>query len=217
MKIIGLLTSLFLTFFSIGQKSYYFSDPLPSSEDKVTNVDSKYFGLYKSDEAARSYQISEEGIFIISTSISSVSREMIRESSTYRVHNNYIFGVVKDDSLPCVLEGERYYFGIQNKDVLVSTSSKSQLAKISAGRYILNHAEDGLFTPSLLYFEGNKLILEEFNYDFETTVFDKIQNQKVTPSEHFDIVILSPTKDEFNALMGNSIFSESFTFKKKRK
>jgi len=207
MKIIGLLTSLFLTFFSIGQKSYYFSDPLPSSEDKVTNVDSKYFGLYKSDEAARSYQISEEGIFIISTSISSVSREMIRESSTYRVHNNYIFGV----------EGERYYFGIQNKDVLVSTSSKSQLAKISAGRYILNHAEDGLFTPSLLYFEGNKLILEEFNYDFETTVFDNIQNQKVTPSEHFDIVILSPTKDEFNALMGNSIFSESFTFKKKRK
>ena len=216
MKIIGLLTSLFLTFFSIGQKSYYFSDPLPSIADKVTNVDSRYFGLYKSNEAARSYEINEEGIYIISTSISSVSREMIRESSTYRVHNNYIFGVVKDDSLPCVLEGERYYFGIQNKDILLSTGSKNALAKISSSKYVLNHAEDGLFTPSLLTFVGNKLILQEFTYDFETSVFDTIEDKKVTPSEHFDIVILSPTKDEFNNLMTNSIFAESFTFKKKR-
>ena len=217
MKIIGLLTSVFLTFFSIGQKSYYFSSPLPTTSAKVANVDAQHFGLYKSESAAYSYEISEDGIFIISTSISSMSRESVRESSSYSVRNNYIFGVLKDDSIPCVLDGERYYFGIRNKDVLINSASSNALTKISSGKYVLNHSENGLFTPSLLSFEGNKLIIEDFSYEFETSAFEHIQEQKTTPAEHFDIVILTPTREEFNILLGNNIFYETFTFKKKRR
>lgn len=208
---------LFTSFFSIGQKSYYFSDLLPTNAHKVNTVDQRYFGTYTSKAAARSYEMSAEGIFIISTSISSISRETVRESSKYSVRGKYIHGVLKNDSLPCILEGEHYYFGVRNKDLLVDAKSLSKLTKMNSSQYIVNHSDNGLFTPTLFSFEGNKLIIKEFSYDFGTEAFVHIQNQQTTPSEHFDIVILTPTEKEFQQVMSNGVFTEGQVFKKKRK
>lgn len=217
MKIIGLLTSVFLTFFSIGQKSYYFSDPLPSIDTKVSNVDSKYFGIYESSTAARSYEINEEGIFIISTNISSIDRSTIRESSTYDVRNNYLFGVIEDDSIPCVLQDDHYYFGIQNKEELVSLRSKNALTKLNPDTYVLNYYEDGLYTPVILKFEGTSLILKEFNYDLETSAFDHIENQRSIEGQYHDLVILTPNKSESDALIESSVFAFRMSLKKRKK
>ena len=217
MKIIGLLTSVLLTFFSIGQKSYYFSDPLPSIDNKVSNVDSKYFGVYESGTVARSYEINEEGIFIISTNISSIDRATIRESSKYDVRNNYLFGVIEDDSIPCVLQDDHYYFGIQNKEELVGPLSKNELTKLNLDNYVLNYFEDGLFTPVILKFEGNNLLLKEFDYDLETSVFDHIENQRSIEGQYHDLVILSPNKTESDALIESSVFAFRMSLKKRKK
>ena len=216
MKIIGLVASLFLAFSSIGQKSYYFSEPTSSMGEKVTSIDSKYFGKYSAKSEARSYVFSEEGITIISTSVSSISREMIRETSKYEVRNNYLFGVLEGDSIPCFLEGEYYIFGVRNRDILIGIGSNTLLTKISTNRYVIHHFENGLYTPEIVRFEGKKLIFEEFNYDLETTAFDHVAEQKSIPAEHFEIVVLTPTKEEFDHLIQNGSFVESVSYKKKR-
>lgn len=214
MKIIGLVASLFFSFISIGQKSYYFSAPLPSIDKKVLTVDEQWFGLYSSNSVTRSYEFNETGIYIISTSISSISRETIRESTTYDVRNNFIFGVIENDSIPCVLEGERYYFGIQNKDLLLGPSSKNVLTRLGSNKYVLNFYENGNYIPELITFERNKMDLEDFNYEAETTVFDTIENQKSIDAEYFDLVILAPNPDEYNRLVLAGIYTSATSFKR---
>jgi len=217
MKIVGLIASLLMSLFSIGQKSYYFSDPLPSSDKSTMAIDSKWFGHYESKAEGRSYEVTMEGIYVISTSISSISREAIRESTLYDVRDNFIFGVIANDSLPCVLEGERYYFGIKNKDVLIGNDSKNQLTRVSSNEYIVNFYENGYYLPELLVFERNKLIIKDFDYDFETKIFDGIESIKRIPTEYHELIVLSPNESEYNELVNNGIYPDVVEFKKIKK
>jgi hypothetical protein len=216
MKIFGLIASLLFTVNAIGQKSYYFSDPLPSMENKIENVDKIWFGNYGSKSVSRSYEISEEGIFVLSTSISTMSREYIRESSKYEIRNKYIFGVIENDSIPCVLDGDNYYFGIRNRELLVGLSSKNILTKINSYEYIINRFEDGFYTPEIMSFKGGRLSFQQFNYDIETTVFDNILDQREIKSEQLYLVVLTPTLPEYEALLLHNIFGLPVQFKKKR-
>ena len=217
MKIFGVLASLLITGFVIGQKSYYFSLPLHESGSKVITIDEKWQGIYRSKTEARSYEVTPEGIYVISTTISSIGRDAIRESSQYDVRNKMIFGVIEGDSLPCVLKDDRYYFGVKNKDVLVGGGSSNRLIKLTPSKYILNYFENGLYTPALITIEKNELIISDFDYDFETTVFDGIQKREVINGEHHDLVILTPTKEEFEALLKKQLFGDGYRFKKSRK
>ena len=180
-------------------------------------VDEKFFGEYHSSTVARTYNIDASGISIISTSISSIGRESIRELAKYDVRNGYIFGVVEDDSLPCVLKEDRYYFGINNTEELISVNSKNVLTRINASSYIINYYTDGLYTPVLLKFEGKTLLIEQFDYDLETTLFDYISDSKSVSGKHHEMIILSPTKEEYAELMQKNVFDLRGTFKKKRK
>ena len=74
MKIVGLVASLLLSFISFSQKSYYFSNPLPLEEINLQRVDPKYYGTYSSIEQPSHYEVNEDGIALVSTNISSVSR-----------------------------------------------------------------------------------------------------------------------------------------------
>jgi hypothetical protein len=217
MKIISVISIVFCTFLAIGQKSYYFSNPLPSGENTIRIVDKSYFGTYHSQSVARSYEFSASGINIITTSISSIGRESIRELSKYDVRNGFIFGVVEDDSLPCILEDDRYYFGINLTDELIGGDSKNVLTKINATSYIINFFDDGVYTPVLLIFDGKELRIEQFDYDLETTVFDFIEDQKSVDGKHHEMVILSPTTEEYQTLVKKDIFDVQGVFKRKKK
>ena len=214
MKIIGVIASVLITSFSIGQKSYYFSDPVPSEELIVQNVDAKYFGLYTTT-TGRAYEFSEVGIHAISTSVSSMSRETIRESSKYSVRNGFIHGVVLNDSIPCVLEGENYFFGVKNRDLLVGVGSSNVLTK-SGGSYYINVKDEGVFFPMKLDFAKKSLQIKYFDYDFETTIFDGISEKKSIPSEYNEMIILQPTKEEFSAISSEEIFPSGVELKKSK-
>lgn len=210
MKIFGLIASLLFTFFSIGQKSYYFSEPYPNNEKSQNVIDKKWHGKYTVGRGNHSYEVNEEGIYMVSTTISSISREEIRESSKYDVRNNYIFGVIENDSLPCVLENDRYFFGIRNKDVIIGAGSKNILKPSGrvANEFILNTYENGYYMPSIIRFESKKLAVSQLDYDYETTVFDFIINKKSIQDQNIELVVLTPSVEEFNQLLSNSeIFS----------
>lgn len=219
MKIFGLIASLFFTFFSIGQKSYYFSEPSPINGKSQTTVDKKWHGKYIVSKGNYVYEVNESGISMISTTISSISREEIRESSKYDVRNNYIFGIVENDSLPCVLENDRYFFGVRNREVIIGVGSKNVL--IPSGRvpneYILNVYENGYYMPSIIVFETKKISISQLDYDYETTVFDFIAEKKSVQSQNLEIVVLKPSTAEFSALLKNTeVFSIKQAYSKTR-
>ncbi|MEJ6583258.1 MAG: hypothetical protein QNL61_03155 [Crocinitomicaceae bacterium] len=217
MKIIGLIASLILTFFSIGQKSYYFSEPCPNNQSSQTTVNEKWHGRYAVNNGKNIYEVNSEGIFMVSTTISSISREEIRESTKYDVRDNYIFGVVSNDSLPYVLEGERYFFGIRNKDVIVGKGSENELRSSGrvASEFILNTYENGYFIPSIIRFESKSISTTQLDYDYETTVFDFIADKKSVQGQNIELIVLKPNAAEFNSILKDStIFSIIQEFKK---
>ncbi len=216
MKLILFFVFILCTVVLSAQNSFYFSDPIPSTGTRVEQIDSKWHGTYSSLDQPSKYVIDEHGISLVSTVISSVSREMIRESSKYSVRNDFIHGVVEKDSLPCVLKGESYYFGIQNKEIIVGTGSQNVLIKIDEnGNFIINTYENGSYIPLKISFIGNTFNIAYFDYDFDTKVFRFIDNQNTIPSNDFDIVILSPSEKEMKKLMKASIWGTTKTFTKK--
>jgi hypothetical protein len=215
MKIYCLIASVILSFSTFSQKSYYFSDPLPSATSNITSVDKKFYGTYKSKTGTISYQFDAEGVSIISTSISSISRETIRESTVYDVRGKYIFGVLKNDSLPCVLEDEYYYFGIRNTDVFIGSGSQNVLTKSETSNvYFLNIFENGNYVPIQLEFKGGKLTMTYFEYDLESTKFDLVAKQKTIDTHYQKLVVLSPTEEEFATLLTLEVFDLPRVFKR---
>jgi len=208
MKKIGLFTLLFLSSITYGQKSIYFSTPLPSPDNSVDHVDLKHYGQYQSTVGNMTYTFSESGITITSTTISSISRETIRESSKFDVRGDYLFGVAENDSVPCVLEGERYYFGVRNHQKIINSESENVLTRISSGVYMINFYEGGNYMPAKLTVKNKKANIAHFDYESDTEDFDFILEQKSIEMSYFDLLILKPSADEVKTLMKTDAFSD---------
>lgn len=211
MKIVAIITYIFLSEMTFSQNSYYFSNPLPTEEKKVQTVDEKWFGTYRDQETSLTYNFTAEGITIISTHVSSVSKKMVRESSKYSVKGDFIFGVVENDSLPCVLEDGYYFFGIRNRDALIFKNSATQLTRINDREYMINYEENGTYLPLKLSFSKGKMTLSEFDYEPADRSFDFIASQSETTVEAQTIVVLSPSSTEFDQL-NTHFFKEANSF-----
>lgn len=205
MKLITITALLFISFFGVSQVSYDFSEALPPKGNTVSTVSNSLFGQYQSDNKETFYEFKEDGVWIISTLISSISRETIRESSKYTVKNGYIFGVVENDSLPCELEGERYYFGMRNKEQIIGGNSKNILKKIDQSTYVINFYENGGYTPSLFTFTSKSLSVQHFDYETGTTLFESIEKKSNKMVEKMNYITLTPTENEFSKIGFSSI------------
>lgn len=215
MKIVGLLGAVFCVFLVNAQNSYYFAEPLPSVNMKVERVSEKYFGTYVSGDGNLEYQFDANGLTLISVSVASMSRETIRESSKYSVRNGYIFGVEAGDSLPCVLEGELYWFGVRNRDAFVGALCPNILTKTSdASTYVLNVFNNGRYVPQLLHFRGNKLTVSHFDYEGESMdEFGYIAQQEASNVGELNEVILAPVLTDFERIKSQA-FPEAMSLKK---
>ena len=214
MKIIPLVVTLLSAFFSIGQKSYSFSNPLPPEGDLLHQIDSRFFGNYSNQDGTMVYVIDESGIHTVFTNVSSISRKTIRESSQYEVRNGFIFGVIAGDSISCVREGDHYFFGVRNRDVLIGLGSSNTLKSISKSQYLLNYYDNGEYLPVLLKFSSNGLEILGFDYELETTLFDFIIMRQNRREDGMELITLQPNQTEFDQLMEAGIFGEAQLYKK---
>ena len=212
MKIIGLVASTLITFYGMSQLSYDFAEPLPPEGKTVSTVSKPYYGNYSSDKVDIDYEFTSEGIFAVSIIYNSISRETIRESSQYQVRDGYIFGVTPEDSLPCVLQGEYYHFGIRFKEQIIGGDSKNALTKVSETTYILNFEDNGHYTPSLLEFKGKELNLRHFTYEDSTELFNGISLKTEKPFNELIYVTLEPTLTEWKAIPQDQILGNKITF-----
>lgn len=194
------------------QISYDFGTVVPPGEQVVTTVYQSYFGSYSNVDSPLKYEFSEEGIFIVSINVNSISRKTIRESSKYTVRNNHIFGVT-EDSIPCVLEGENYYFGIRNRQQIAGAGSANKLVQLSAGTYVLNYEENGKFVPAYLTFSANGLSIQQFDYDSDTKAFRKIKERN-SLVKAIEFVTLYPTAEEWQKLRQEDFLSTPVLYKR---
>ena len=215
MKVLtSLISVVFLTLSCIAQTSYDFSTTVPPNSPEISAVPKSFFGVYSSDSADIDYEFSAKGVFAISTIYNQISRETVRESSKYHVENGYLFGVQKDDSIPCVLEGEYYVFGIKNREQIIGGTSKHKLVQLTTNSFVINFYEKGTYTPSLFEFKGKTLSVRHFTYESDATVFDGIASRKTATSNQMNTISLNPTLEEWNKIPLTSIMTSPTLFKR---
>lgn len=215
MKIVAFIVALLFVFSSNAQYSYYFAEPLPSAEYEVDFVKEKYFGSCATKDGTITYKFDADGITLISTTFSAISKETVRESAEYTVRNGYLFGVEKGDSVPCVLEDDFYYFAVRNFDQFVGGASKNVLTSTSTpGVYVLNIYDNGNYIPQLLRLNGKKLEIAHFDYEGEDSgEFDYITEKDELPLDGLKLVILKPEATDFDRITSQALI-EDMTLKK---
>jgi hypothetical protein len=211
--VFNLLTFLAISFFSRAQESYEFEKILPPNAKEVNMIDIRYVGQYKNEQTGTIFQFDMEGITMITTIYSFITREQIRESSKFSVRNGYLHGMVKNDSLPCYLENDKYYFGIKQQEVLIGKGSPHKLTKIDDRHYIINFKESYGYVPTLLTLKSNKITLQHFTYPSGTVLFDVIKNKKlIDGAAGTATIVISPSETEWKSLNRDLIFDAELEY-----
>ncbi|HLU88031.1 MAG TPA: hypothetical protein VKZ44_09775 [Taishania sp.] len=216
--------SLLLFFFLIvctsllfSQNSYEFDQPVPPESEVVQTVSNNHFGFYVHEGNSNlKYEFNSEGIFIHTLNIQMISRETIRESSQYSVVDNELYGVTSKP-IPCILEGENYYFGFPTVVQVSGTDVSNRLIKLDENTYFLNFKTEYGYVPSKLTFVGNnQLFISELQYDNELNEFKQIkEQQKIEPlQDGLTTTILIPTKKEWEKLNKKNLFGSSQLLKR---
>jgi hypothetical protein len=202
MKKVLLVFTLSLQFLSFSQKTVQFSDPLPFGSPSQLTTDKTHFGKYKSSDSQVTYIIDEKGISIVTVAIASITREQVRESSKLQVKGDYLFGIKTNDSVPCVLEGENYYYGIESRLVIAGEGSLNTFTKINANKYVINFHEGSYFEPSMVTFAGGKMTIihSELNYQ---PLFQSILQVGTITRYGSEVAILAPTYEQWERLEAN--------------
>lgn len=206
---IFLLLVFFQVFFSLGQlNSFEFKNPLPPGGQEVLSVDEKYFGSYQQVGEKVDYIFEDDGVYAASILYLSISKQTIRESSTYDMRDNYLFGVKENDSIPCVLEDDVYYYGLKDKIKIAGTGTNNKIVRLSSSEYCINYFDNGTYIPSILKFKGMELVLAHFDYENDTQLFEHI-----AAKEHINHrVVLDPTLTEWQAINPNELFPSHLQF-----
>lgn len=205
---------VFLSFSVKSQISYEFIQALPPNSKEILCVDREHFGMYDSDSSDIVFELNAAGIFTRNLVIQSISRETLRENSKFEIKGDYIFGIDENDSLPCVLDGENYYFGISRRDTIIRMNGKNQLRKVATGEYIVNFEENGLYTPCLLKFNGSALSIRYFDYPSDKNIFTNIKSQQSKMDNDMTITYLLPNEKEWKKIDKNDIFGKETIYKR---
>jgi hypothetical protein len=199
MKKVLLATFVLPVFLCAAQKTVQFADPLPPNYNLVKTVDAAHFGSYKPEGELGTYVFDKDGISLVTTLVSYVTREQVRESSKLQVRNGCIFGIKGTDSIPCYLEGEKYYYGIENRKPVVGGGELSQLTRIDARTYIVNFLIDGYFEPSLFRFDGGKLAVIHSDNEWKPEYRTLLEVRTLERNGN-EIRVLAPAADQWPKL-----------------
>jgi hypothetical protein len=214
MKKIVIICFLALPFFGESQTSYEFSSPLPPGGEQLFAPFASHYGKYKSDRSEIVFELSENGVFTVSTMINSVSRDSVMESSNYEIKGNYLFGIEGIDSIGIVLVDNRYYFGIHHREEVVGPNSKNVLIRVSNSSYLLNFFENEAYQPCLFSIVEGDLAIQYFDYDTDTEVFAKVPKTRQIEEKTMKTITLSPELEDFAEINFMEMFGPERKYKK---
>jgi hypothetical protein len=208
MKKVVLFFFLLIISSTFGQVSYDFAEPLPPSALIAKTTLANHFGTYQLDSSDRLIIICEAGIFAQNNIVTSISRSTIRESTKYQIKDGMIYGVHPTEAYPCFLEGEDYYFGVPNSDLIIGEGCENKLVKISNNAYVLNFFENGTYTPCLIKIINDELRIQYFDYDSDTEAFKNLPVARATTNMGMKNITLKPDVDQFIEVNFSQMFGK---------
>lgn len=206
------------TFLSFGQDevfSYYFHNASFRVLKDVSGFESDKYGKYELiEEAGKEARVAagdwmiidETGIFREKNKLMTMPKSEVRENSKYNVRNGWMHGVMENDSVPCHLEEETYYFLIPFKTYLFKrASAPNKLVQVNRATYALFSFEDvGAYSITVVQFTATGIEMQEV--DLRLKGDRSIEN--VETIEEMDdngdglkTYILNPTKAEWNSFI----------------
>jgi hypothetical protein len=204
-KFVSFSISCFISFVTFSQVTNFdFVQPLPPNGTSILSIPPKITGTYENEKGNQIITVKTRGIYLESTVYGSISKEDVREKSEYDVRNGYLFGVFENDSIPCVLDKETYYFGYRKTTEVFSFNGESSLRKSDSDKldqtYILCYKENGYWVPLILRFTTSKLTLSSPSFDEVEEAFDEITDKFQEVEESITFVHLHPTADEWKKI-----------------
>ena len=195
--------------------SYYFNDLSFQPLEVVSKFDSDKFGKFELKErpgnearvAAGDWMIIDEtGIYLQKNKLMSMPKAEVRENSAYNVRNGWMHGVLENDSVPCALEEDIYYFLIPYKTYLYKMSTPpNELVKINKSSYAIFSYEDvGAYSITVVQFTASGLEMKEVEMTMDgDRSIENIEKKEelVDDSNELTTYILDPTKQEWNAII----------------
>jgi hypothetical protein len=151
--------------------SYYFNTNSSHFEETKT-IDKHFYGKYalKSDKrndlriSAGDYLIIDSsGIYISKNKLLSISKKEVRENGKYNIKNGYLFGVIEKDSVPTVLQDDRYYFLIPSKAYLFQPKTDKMYSINNHSYLIFSEEAPQLFSVIKLDINNNLVELSELD------------------------------------------------------
>ena len=195
--------------------SFYFHKDALFQLSSVSKVAPQQYGKYELREsegnemrrAAGNYIYADEtGIYLKKNKLLNISREEVRENSKYSVRDNYIHGVVENDSLPVALDGEDYYFLVPSKTYLIQNpGGADRMMQISKTRYAIFTYEDNGFYSAIVadFVAGGIQLMDVVMSSSGDQSVEQIAKKEIQEAEENGIktYILSPTKSEWSTVI----------------
>jgi hypothetical protein len=195
--------------------SFYFDKQSLFSLNSVPQVLPQLWGKYElrdlsGNEMRRAsgdnLYVDKSGIYLKKNKLITISREEVRENSKYQVKDNYIHGVIENDSLPVALEKELYYFLVPAKTYLFENKGgANRMMQISKTRYAIFTFEDvGYYSVLVAEFTTEGVSLKDLALSTEgPKSLDLVQKKEVSEelSKNYKTYILTPDKDEWSQLL----------------
>jgi hypothetical protein len=186
--------------------SYYFE--ISSVVYKQINgVDTRFYGKYtlkpnKHNElriaAGDYFIIDSSGIYIEKNNLISISKAEVRENGKYNVVNGYLFGVIKNDSIPVVLQDDKYFFLMPAKSFLFDKTHHFMF-KVNATSFLVFSKEDnGYYSLLKIDFNGSTLKLSELELNYQQI---KQIKSKFIIENGFDTYLLMPLKNQWQLII----------------
>ncbi|MCB9225380.1 MAG: hypothetical protein R2780_00430 [Crocinitomicaceae bacterium] len=195
--------------------SYYFHNGSFQVLDAVNQFDQDKFGKFElKEEAGKEARVAagdwmiidESGIYLQKNKLMTMPKSEVRENSKYTVRNGWMHGVMENDSVPCTLEEDIYYFLIPFKTYLFKKgSAPHKLIKINKSSYALfTYTDEGAYSVNVVQFTSGGMEMKEV----EMTLKGERSIENIEKREEFDdngdglvTYVLNPTKQEWNSVI----------------
>lgn len=221
MKYFGWSLLLWINTFHVnGQtKTYDFVTALPPESADLMAIPPKLYGEYYDSVSEQTVTVKQRGIFTSKTVYGHLPFQAINDTSSYQFRNNLLFGVVKNDSLPCFLKDSVYYFGMVKKSELFSFNGSSTMRKVNVEQnnydYLISFQEKGYWIPMILSFEEDRIVLKRAVFEELEDPFSNIVVRFHEEKNGLMYIHLHPSLDEWESLPLNDYFKAEQTFMKK--
>ena len=201
-KIISLFVFCLMSFYGTTQmedySSFYFSEPQPSSLDKIDEFDESFFGIYYLEgEKHTKLKIESDTILAKYLIAFELTMQEVEANESYKIENNLLYGIAPA-GLHFIEENDTLLVALNQEELFCST--KNRVVKKSGNTFYINQEmSSGKWTTTIMNLTGKTVELFNLNHVLAEKEINKMPKE-IEVEDELTIYIASPDDKQFYAL-----------------